>query len=898
MNKIFLICILTFLFALPAVAQKAVLSGVVKDAISGETLIQANIKVGETGTVTDFDGNYRIELAPGTYNIEVSYIGYKNQNISFTMPSGNTMLNFALEEDNVIMQEINVVADVARTRETPVAFSTVQLARIQEELSVQDLPMVLNSTPGVYATQQGGGDGDARITIRGFNQRNVAIMIDGVPVNDMENGQVYWSNWSGLSEVARSIQVQRGLGASKLALPSVGGTINILTSGIESKRRFSVQQDAGMYGFYKTTLSGTSGRLKGGWGITFTASYRTNQGWVDETWAKAWFYFAKIEKTLGKHTLGFSVVGAPQKHAQRVFKQPIARYDLGVAADLGVDTSTLASTQQWNLGIQYNPHWGNLNRWTLNGEDTVFEGNIAQAERLNYYHKPQFTLKDFWVVNNKLSISNILYASLGNGGGTSNAGSTFPVDENGQINYQLVYNSQSNFDAAGRIIRSSLNNHRWYGLLSTFDYNPNNHYNISGGIDLRTYKGTHYRTVYDLLGGNYYIDNDTQGRNLNEQIGLQKGEGDKVDLFYDGFVHWGGAFVQAEYKSAPISAFVNLTGAINAYQRIDYYAAKDLVLPDTTILQAVTYYIPYVTPEGDTLTINSPEARYSETETEIIPGFTFKTGMNYNLTDHHNLYFNAGYIQKAPPFDNVFNRTNRAYGNIINERIVAGEVGYGLKYNKIAANVNGYYTVWLNRPLIANFRNEDDEVIQLNVEGIKAHHRGVELDFAYDVLPRLLKIEGLASIGDWIWKNDSTATLRSEDATIEAPFSANGVHVGDAAQIQYGLSVRVEPLKNLYATIKWTYFGKNYADFSPDQLTGANADRESWKMPDYYLFDVHAGYNFKLKKVRYCLSLSLLNALDNAYISDASTRLGFDPADIEVFFGQGRRLTGSLEIGF
>ena len=62
--------------------------------------------------------------------------------------------------------------------------------------------MVLNTTPSVYATQQGGGGGDARINVRGFNQRNVAVMINGVPQNDMENGWVYWSNWDGVADAA------------------------------------------------------------------------------------------------------------------------------------------------------------------------------------------------------------------------------------------------------------------------------------------------------------------------------------------------------------------------------------------------------------------------------------------------------------------------------------------------------------------------------------------------------------------------------------------------------------------------------------------------------------------------------------------------------------------------
>ena len=92
---------------------------------------------------------------------------------------------------------------------------------------------MLNTTPGVYATQQGGGDGDARVTIRGFDQTNLAVMVDGVPMNDMETGWVYWSNWSGLTLSFAPHRFSEGW-ASKLAIPSVGGTINILTGGNEN----------------------------------------------------------------------------------------------------------------------------------------------------------------------------------------------------------------------------------------------------------------------------------------------------------------------------------------------------------------------------------------------------------------------------------------------------------------------------------------------------------------------------------------------------------------------------------------------------------------------------------------------------------------------------------------
>ena len=219
----FLVLVITF--SLSASAQTKI-SGKVIDANTGEALIGATIIYGKgKGSATDFDGNYSFSILEGERSIRVSYVGYKEINKIVNIGSKAQILNFKLK--TVLLNEVQVVADIARDRETPVAFSTIPMKQINEELASQDIPMVLNSTPGVYATQSGGGDGDARITIRGFDQRNLAVMIDGVPVNDMENGWVYWSNWQGLTDVTSNIQIQRGLGASKIAIPSVGGTMNM-----------------------------------------------------------------------------------------------------------------------------------------------------------------------------------------------------------------------------------------------------------------------------------------------------------------------------------------------------------------------------------------------------------------------------------------------------------------------------------------------------------------------------------------------------------------------------------------------------------------------------------------------------------------------------------------------
>ena len=177
MKKILLIFSVSLLFF--DVFSQTNLKGNVVDFNTGESLIGATIIYGKgKGTVTDFEGNYFLSLPAGERTLKVSYVGYEEISKTITIGKQDQTLDFKLK--TILLNEVQVVADVAIERETPVAFSTIPIKKINEELASQDIPMILNSTPGVYATQSGGGDGDARITIRGFNQRNVAVMIDGI----------------------------------------------------------------------------------------------------------------------------------------------------------------------------------------------------------------------------------------------------------------------------------------------------------------------------------------------------------------------------------------------------------------------------------------------------------------------------------------------------------------------------------------------------------------------------------------------------------------------------------------------------------------------------------------------------------------------------------------------
>lgn len=842
------------------------LSGTVTDKSTDEALIGASVRVGDSGTVTDYDGTYSIEVPAGRIIVQFSYLSYATQEIEIDV-NGNQSLNAKMETDN-ILNEVVVTADIAIERETPVAFSNIPTIKIEEELAAQDIPMLLNSTPGAYATESGGGDGDARISIRGFSQNYIAVMLDGIPVNDMENGSVFWSNWFGLDFVTKTMQVQRGLGASKISIPSVGGTINILTKGIDAERGIQLKQEVGNNGFLRTTFGLTSGRMDNGFGISLAGSYKQGNGWVDGNFTKGYFYYARIDKEMGNHLLSLSGFGAPQSHGQRPFSAEAGQVNTEYALSLGVPESAIAELSVADRGRRFNDAWG------------YRDGELYNT-RQNYYHKPQFSLRHSWQASDRVFWSNVTYLSIGNGGGTARDGASMSRDENDQLDIEAAIesNQPTIFNPDGisnTIIRSNRNNHFWYGILSTLKFDINENVTLSGGIDGRSYDGDHFREVFDLLGGTGWQGGGVDPTKPALQVG------DKYNYDYTGLVRSAGAFGLLELKKNKWASFLNLSVANAAYGFRNNFTGFEL--------------------------------DYVNVQT-----YTAKLGATYNFNDRNGIFFNAGILNKAQPYKNVIitnfwtsDLDGQLANNYENEDIRAVELGYNFKSKKFSANFNSYYTYWGNKPLdrlpsIAEDESDpESDRIPVNIPGVDALHKGIEIDFAYKPIDNL-SIEGLASIGDWRWNSGQTVTgILPNGVMYSYEFDATGVHVGDAAQLQFGGLVRYEPFEKFYLKINTTFFDNNYADFQPENLQGDDGGRDSWRMPSYYLSSFHTGYGFNLNDVYFNIRFNILNLFDALYLTDARDNddfnspsfNDFDAKSASVFYGQGRRWNFSLQASF
>ncbi|MCB0278815.1 MAG: carboxypeptidase-like regulatory domain-containing protein, partial [Calditrichaeota bacterium] len=377
--------IVLLLFALNVLFAQSTISGKITDSKTGEALIGANVFLKGTGygAATDVNGNYEFSAPDSRYTFVVTYVGYVDfeENINV---SGSLEKSVKMSED-LFSREVIVTAQRAKTRETPVPFTDVPVADIESRIATQDIPMLLNDVPGVYASETGGGAGDSRINIRGFSTENLNVMINGVPVNDMENGVVYWSNWSGLGDVTSSIQIQRGLGASKLSTASVGGTVNLLTKSTDATRKTIFKSEVGAYNTQKYTAAFSTGLMENNLALSMMISRKTGDGYVENTWSNDFVYFISIGKIFDDHVLNINFTGTPQNHGQRT-----------------QDHSTRTYAEK---GLDWNSDWGYLQGRRI----TVRE---------NFYHKPVLDINHIWKMNESTTWTNVLYGSWGTGGGT------------------------------------------------------------------------------------------------------------------------------------------------------------------------------------------------------------------------------------------------------------------------------------------------------------------------------------------------------------------------------------------------------------------------------------------------------------------------------------------------
>ena len=852
------------LFSTVVMAQSTI-SGTVIEKGSALPLPGANVveKGTSNGVTSDFDGNFTITTQTSAGEIVITYVGYTTKTIAFNADA--TLGNIELESSQVGLDEVQIIASVAVDRKTPVAVSTIKQQEIVQKLGNQEFVEVLKSTPGVFTTRGSGGFGDGEITMRGFNSENVAVVINGIPVNDFLDGRVFWSNWAGIGNVTKFTQTQRGLGASKLAVPSIGGTVNIITETTNTNKGGAFSYGLGNDGYNKFALKLSTG-LSNGFAATVYADRTYGDGYVNGTPFDAFTYFAGITKKFNdNHKLIFTATGAPQRHGTRF------------------ERLTLQQTKQSPNGIRTNADYG-----IRNGE--IF--SISE----NFFHKPIMGLSHYWNINGDSKLSTSLYYSSGTGGITFDQGDGLDSSSSGLVNNslrlgdygpvdvdQVVRNNGMNRISTSYLI-SSINKHNWYGVLSNYNKTINDELDLTLGLDVKYGQYERFREIADLLGGEFVEQDNGNINNPNNQLRT----GDKFLFHNKSFVRIGGGFAQLEYDKDNISAFVAGNLSQTGYQREDLF-------------------------------LKTPNDDNRKTDWINFTGFGAKTGANYRLDDYNNVFFNIGYFERAP-FPNAIWPTNdndATNTEAENQKIFSMELGYGLRTDKLAVNVNLYNTKWSDRTetrtrteqvQVPGGGTEDQQVFD-NITGINALHQGIEVDFEYRPFT-FLNLKGFVSLGNWVWLDDVDVIRLDENQVVQDEFRVlvSDLPVGRSAQTTAGLNLRVDITPETSFYFDYNYYDRYYADFDPSDRVLSQDDlnnqeridqlrKDPYEVPNYHLFDASLRHNFKISSLDASISARVYNVFNELYITRADDN-GGTASGAEVFFGPGRTFSVSTIIRF
>lgn len=909
MKRLLLLAGLLWLACTSTYAANIKCAGTVVDEMN-EPMVGATVSVPGTriATPTDIDGKFTISVPESAKEIKISFIGYKT--ISVTPKSDLGVIKMEIE--GTMLADVVVTQSIGKTRETPVAMSTVGADAIEFKLGNQEFMELLKTTPGVYTIREGGGFGDAETRMRGFKSPNVAMMVNGIPINDMEWGGVYQSNWAGLSDVASSIQTQRGLGATIVSTPSVGGTIAITTKTTDVKRGGNVWYGMGNDGMNTYGLKVSTGLMDNGWAVTILGSRKWGDGYIQGTNFNAYNYFLNVSKRINDaHQISFTAFGAPQSHFQR------SKYD-------GLTVEGWQSVKDYMSGesmYRYNPTFG----YDKDGK--------MRSSSYNVYHKPQLSIGHIWQIDHTQSLSTSIYASIAHGYGNKGYGrngysSDWYGASNGVLNTKFR-RADGTFDYAAiqemnaasttgsnMVMARQNNNHEWYGLVSSYKKNMRfkngDKLNIIGGLDFRYYIGHHINKISDLFDGAYYIDDSNRGsvKVANNKIAADPnwkyaklGVGDVIARNYDGYTVQEGAYAQGEYTIFGGKLNLVLSGALNnnTYWRRDFY-----------------YY----------------DKDHERSETMNFIGGTIKGGANYNIDRHNNVFFNAGYISRAPFFSGgVFlnsNYSNVTNPNAVNEKVWSVEVGYGYTSRPLAITLNAYYTKWLDRTMARSADFETGEYAgdryYFNMEGVDARHMGVELNVKY--IPfRWLELDGMFSLGDWEWASNATgyfynqngqplASISGKDAGrvasgiladdhLRATLNQKGVKVGGSAQTTAALGATFKPFKGMRIGADWTMAARNYSDLNIT-ASSLSANKEiyagdPWRIPWGNTLDMFASYSFNIGGVNATLYGNVNNLFNYNYITQAYTPVsatGTWENAYQTFYSFGRTFSVRMKVRF
>ena len=762
-------------------------------------------------------------------------------------------------------------------------------SQLGEDEDMTQNVIMMNSNSNVYTSNVGYLWSPVRFKFRAYSSQYSDIYMNGVQVNNLENGQFNYSTIGGMNDATRNQDAATPFEVNAFGMSSIGGSSNydFRASNYAAGNKVTLSGLNRNYTLRAMYTYGT-GLTKKGWAFFGTVGYRwanMNTAAVDGTFYNSLGYFLSAQKVINEnHSLNLATWGNPTERAQQ-----------GASTD---EAYWLANDRQ------YNPYWGYQNgekrasRVVNNYEPSVlltWDYKINErmklttsaftryakysSTRLNY--NGQNPAPDYW--KNFPSYNYDVWSNTG----TADEYAAWEKSRDywmssirhRQIDFDKLYFANQQLNTTGHDavywIEAKHNDHLANSLGSTFDWSIDNSTKFQVGLQLANNKGYHYSTMEDLLGGAYFHNVNTyaQGRyasndseiqyDLNNPNGVVR-EGDKMRYDYD--------IISQNAKAW--ASFVKDKGISHNYLSVKMGATQ--MWRNGHMLNG--FYDPA---KGW-----AKNASYGKSGKAHFLDGGFKVGSTLNLGKGNSISMGVGYEARAPRASVAFESpemNNNFVPNLKKEKIFSAELGYALNCSWARLNLTGYYTHTYDGTDWQNFYFDDvNSFTYVSLTGLEKDYYGAELGVTFKVTSNFdINVTGTMAEAKYTSNSRVDYMLSTEGTTKQDICYNKGMRESGTplAAISLGLSYRI---KGWYLDLTGNYYDRIYLSYSPcmryyETLSKAgyvnnvngqdviNVPQQA-KGNGGFMLDASIGHQFKVAKRPLSVNLMLTNITNNQKI--------------------------------
>lgn len=811
--KLFLLALISAV--LPVLAQTATLTGVVVNSQSGNPVGGATVTLPAAGATitTGFNGDFRLETKAGSDRLVITAEGYSPLAIDLNINNGandlgHLRLQPELSADEYYGDSQDLVFDEALLED--------------EDDNTQGIAALTGANDDIFYNTASYNFGPMYFRYRGYDSQYQAVYINGVQMNDLIRGRFNFSSLLGMTSRAfRNKTTSIGLGASNFGFGDIGGSVNYNTTtdlyatGFNGSLAFTNSNY-----MMRALVTYSTGLNRHGWAFTVNAIGRyAKEGVIDGTFYNSGGLFLSIEKYFNRNNqLVLTLWGGPtQRATASATYQEI--YDL-------LDDNLYNPNWGWYQGKKraaritetYDPT-AMLNWLYKKGSTTV---NTALAVSYNYYNRsalqfykandpkpdyyrylPSYYLTDdgesteqseyyTWLWQNDESFSQINWDNL------------YRVNElNNLGNANLPYDKQQ---GASYILENRINTTLNVKLNSYINTRINDVLSLQGGVSLAYANSANYKTVRDLLGGEFWIDVDPFS---DRDITLAP------DNLVNNF-NYPDPYNHRVYKGDKFGYDYNIYAL-----RANAWLQNTITLPRWDINYGLNVSYTQYQREGHMKNGRAPLTSYGKGKWQSFDNAGIKAGATYKLDGHNYFIAHAEYATRAPLADAIYlmpRVKNDVVEGLTSERILSGDIAYTWNYRRFRGSIAAYATMSDNGIERTGFYDDRyNSYTYYILSGVKKVYKGVELGMAYKITPSLTATFA-GTYSRFQYKNNPSGTRTFENglhADSTQTVYLKNFYVGSTPQYAANLGLDWAAPGMWFFGINGTVQGDSYVNLSP-----------------------------------------------------------------------------------